>query len=121
MGTLFSASVSKLESRKRWMLSSLKSDLFIRIDSGAAKALKDDHSSLLPAGIVESEGEFGRGDIVSIVDLNGVHIGVGITNYTSSDLKKIRKIRSNKIQSVLGYQYGDEVIHKNNLVLIEHS
>ena len=121
MGTLFSASVSKLESRKRWMLSSLKSDLFIRIDSGAAKALKDDHSSLLPAGIVESEGEFGRGDIVSIVDLNGEHIGVGITNYTSSDLKKIRKIRSNKIQSVLGYQYGDEVIHKNNLVLIEHS
>lgn len=121
MGTLFSASVSKLESRKRWMLSSLKSNLMIRIDPGAAKALKDDHSSLLPAGIVESEGEFGRGDIVSIVDLNGVHIGVGITNYTSSDLKKIRKIRSDKIQSVLGYQYGDEVIHKNNLVLIEHS
>ena len=121
MGTLFFASVSKLESRKRWMLSSLKSNLMIRIDSGAAKALKDDHSSLLPAGIVESEGEFGRGDIVSIVDLNGIHIGVGITNYTSSDLKKIRKIRSDKILSVLGYQYGDEVIHKNNLVLIEHS
>ena len=121
IGTLFSATVSKLESRKRWMLSSLRSNLVIRVDPGAAKALKEHHRSLLPAGIVVSEGDFGRGDIVSIVDSGGTNIGVGITNYSADDLNKIRKIRSDKIQSVLGYQYGDEAIHKNNLVLVEHS
>ena len=68
-----------------------------------------------------SEGDFGRGYIVSIVDSGGTNIGVGITNYSAADLNKIRKIRSDKIQSVLGYQYGDEAIHKNNLVLVEHS
>ena len=121
LGTLFSASVSKLESRKRWMLSGLTNNLAVKIDSGAAKALKDGHSSLLPAGVLGSEGEFGRGDIISIVDSNGISVAAGITNYSSDDLTKIRKIRSDKIQSVLGYQYGDEVVHKNNLVLIEHS
>ena len=121
IGTLFSATVSKLESRKRWMLSSLRSNLVIRVDPGATKALKEHHRSLLPAGIVVSEGDFGRGDIVSIVDSGGTNIGVGITNYSADDLNKIRKIRSDKIQNVLGYQYGDEAIHKNNLVLVEHS
>ena len=121
LGTVFLASVSKLESRKRWMLSGLTNRLVVEIDSGAAKALKDGHSSLLPAGVMGSEGEFGRGDIISIVDSNGISVAAGITNYSSNDLRKIRKIRSDRIQSVLGYHYGDEVVHKNNLVLIEHA
>jgi len=121
MGTLFLASVSKLESRKRWMISGLTNRLIVEIDSGAAKALKNGHSSLLPAGVTSSEGEFGRGDIISIVDSNGISVAAGITNYNSDDLRKIRKIRSDRIQSVLGYHYGDEVVHKNNLVLIEHA
>jgi glutamate 5-kinase len=67
---------------------------------------------------MKTEGEFQRGDIVDILDEQGKHIGCGIANYSSSDLAAIAGKHSDKIGSLLGYDYGDEVIHRNNMVMV---
>jgi glutamate 5-kinase len=117
IGTLFPAPVSKMESRKRWMLSGLASKGKIMVDKGAASALKERNKSLLPAGVVKGDGKFRRGDIVDILDDKGKHIGYGIANYGSSDLAIIGGKHSDTIGSLLGYDYGDEVVHRNNMAV----
>lgn len=118
IGTFFPAQVNKLESRKRWMLSGLASKGKITVDKGAALALKEQNRSLLPAGVLKVEGRFRRGDIVDILDETGNRIGCGIANYGSSDLAIIAGKHSDKIPSLLGYDYGDEAIHRNNMVIL---
>lgn len=118
IGTFFPAQVNKLESKKRWMLSGLASKGKITVDEGAVSALKEQNRSLLPAGIVRVEGKFRRGDIVDILDEKGKRIGCGIANYSSSDLAIIGGKHSNEIPNLLGYDYGDEAIHRNNMVIL---
>ena len=121
LGTLFRASVTKLESRKRWMLSGISGGSRRRnicVDNGAFVALRGSHTSLLPAGVVSVSGDFDRGDIVAIVNELGAIVGAGISNYGSGDLEKIKAARSNRIHEILGYHYSDEVIHRDNLVLL---
>jgi glutamate 5-kinase len=117
IGTLFPAPVSKMESRKRWMLSGLASKGRVTVDKGAVSALKEHNKSLLPAGIMKTEGEFHRGDIVDILNEKGKRIGCGISNYSPSDLAIIGGKHSDEIGSLLGYDYGDEAIHRNNMVI----
>ena len=117
IGTFFPAHVNKLESKKRWMLSGLASKGKITVDEGAKVALTKQNKSLLPAGIMKTEGEFHRGDIVEILDQQGKRIGCGISNYSSSDLAIIVGKHSDKIPRLLGYDYGDEVVHRNNMVI----
>ncbi len=118
IGTLFQPSADKLEARKRWMLSSMSLRGEVFVDDGAASALQAHHRSLLPAGIREVTGEFERGDIISIVGMEGRRIACGIANYAAKDVLRIRGLRSHQIQGALGYQYGQEVVHRNNLVLL---
>jgi glutamate 5-kinase len=118
IGTIFPPRTSKLESKKRWMLSRLACKGKLIIDNGAVLALKKQNRSLLPAGVVGMEGEFERGDVVDIFDLKGNQIGCGIPNYSSQDVARIKGARSETITSLLGYEYGTEVIHRNNMVLI---
>jgi len=118
LGTRFLPASSKLESRKRWMLSGLSTKGKLVVDSGAALALKKQKRSLLAAGIRDIEGEFQRGDIVNIYDPEGSRIGCGITNYSSADIKVIKGAHSRKIATLLGYDYGSEVVHRNNLVVL---
>ena len=118
IGTFFPAQVNKMESKKRWMLSGLASKGKVTVDKGAVLALKEHNKSLLPAGITKAEGKFHRGDIVDILDEQGKHIGCGISNYSSSDLAIIGGKHSDKILSLLGYDYGDEVVHRNNMVIV---
>jgi len=118
LGTLFPPTTSKMESRKRWLLSGLASRGKLVVDAGAARALKEQHRSLLPAGIKWVEGNFGRGDSVEIYDLRGEQIACGITNYSSQDITAIKGCRSCQISEVLGHEYGDEVVHRNNLVVL---
>ena len=118
VGTLFPARVSSMESRKRWMLSGLSTRGAIIVDDGAARAIVDRKKSLLPAGVREVQGAFKRGDGVSICLPEGAQIACGITNYGAEELAAIRGVRSDRIESVLGYQYGSEVVHRNNLVLL---
>jgi len=118
IGTFFPAQVSKMESRKRWMLSGLASKGKVTVDKGAASALKDHNKSLLPAGVMKAEGKFQRGDIVDILDEKGKRMGCGISNYNSSDLVVIGGKHSDEIGSLLGYDYGDEAVHRNNMVML---
>ena len=118
VGTRFLPTSSKLESRKRWMLSGLSAKGKLVVDSGAALALKKQKRSLLAAGIKNIEGEFQRGDIVNIYDPEGSRIGCGITNYGSADISVIKGVHSKKIATLLGHDYGSEVVHRNNLVVL---
>ena len=118
VGTRFLPTTSKLESRKRWMLSGLSTRGKLVIDSGAALALRKQNRSLLAAGIKQVEGDFQRGDIVNIYDSEGSRLGCGITNYSSADIDTIKGVHSRKIATLLGYDYGSEVVHRNNLVVL---
>jgi glutamate 5-kinase len=119
IGTRFLPATAKQESRKRWMLSGLRTRGRLVIDEGAATALRKQNRSLLSAGIHRAEGNFERGDIVAIHDSQGKHLGCGITNYGSSDINKIKGAHSGKIASLVSYDYGPEVVHRNNLALLE--
>jgi glutamate 5-kinase len=118
IGTRFLPTTSKLESRKRWMLSGLSTRGRLVVDSGAALALKKQKRSLLAAGIRDVEGKFQRGDIVNIYDPAGSRVGCGIANYSSADIAVIKGAHSEKIATLLGYDYGSEVVHRNNLVVV---
>lgn len=118
LGTLFPACTSKMESRKRWLLSGLSSKGGLTIDNGAVVALTQDGKSLLPAGVLQIEGRFKRGDIVNIVNSNGTRIACGISNYSAADLVQIKGQQSGAIMDILGHEYGTEVVHRNNLVVL---
>jgi glutamate 5-kinase len=119
LGTHFLPTTSRLESRKRWMLSGLSTRGRLVIDAGAALALGKQNRSLLAAGIKEVKGTFDRGDIVAIYDAEGAHLGCGITNYSAGDIGIIKGTNSRKIASLLSFDSGPEVVHRNNLALIE--
>ena len=120
IGTLFRPTGEKLEARKRWMLNRVMDSQWgeIEVDGGAADALLNRHVSLLPAGVRGVRGDFHRGDIVYIVDEPGRQIACGIANYAATDIARIRGFRSDGIAAILGYHFGQEVVHRNNLVLI---
>ena len=117
IGTRFLPTTSKLESRKRWMLSGLSTKGKLVVDSGAATALKKQRGSLLAAGIKQVEGHFQQGDIVNIYAPEGFRLGCGISNYSSADIEIIKGSHSGEIATLLGYDYGSEVVHRNNLVV----
>jgi glutamate 5-kinase len=118
VGTRFAPAAGKLESRERWMLAGLSVKGTLIVDAGASEALKKAHRSLLAAGIIGVEGIFERGDLVDILDAAGHWLGSGITNYRSADIENIKGFHSRKIASLLGRDYGSEVIHRNNLVVL---
>ena len=118
IGTLFAASVSKLESRKRWLLSGLASHGRVIVDGGAVRALRKGTGSLLPAGVTSVLGRFARGDIVDIGAEDGARVASGIVNYSSEDLGRIMGQHSERIADVLEHSYGDEVVHRSNMVVL---
>jgi glutamate 5-kinase len=118
LGTLFSPTSSKLESRKRWMLSGVAQRGAVVVDEGAARALDAGHSSLLPVGVRGVQGAFSRGDIVDILDQAGRRLACGIVNYGSADIARLQGRHSAEVQALLGYDFGDEIVHRNNLVLV---
>jgi glutamate 5-kinase len=117
VGTRFAPIHSAMESRKRYILSGRLSPGQIRVNEGAGAALKRG-GSLLPIGVTQVSGEFDRGDMVRVLDEGGRELARGITSYSSADLTRLRGRHSNDIESLLGYDYGDEVIHRNDLVLL---
>lgn len=120
VGTYFKPAQSKLEARKRWMLSRVGDTDWgqVVVDEGAVAALRRGAVSLLPAGVRSVVGEFTRGDIIYVSDQSDHHVACGIANYSAVDVGRIQGMRSDRIVDTLGYHYGQEVIHRNNLVLI---
>ncbi len=120
VGTRFLPVISKLESRKRFLLGhATASNGSIRVDSGAVAALRKG-GSLLPVGIKEVSGNFDRGDIIRVDTLKGIPVVVGMTNYSATDIQTIAGHKSSQIEALLGYTYGDEVVHHNNMMVHNH-
>jgi len=118
IGTLFPATVDNMESRRRWMLAGLSVRGSIVVDAGAARVLREDRRSLLPAGVKDVQGSFQRGEAVAIVDPDGERVACGMANYASEEILRIRGVRSDRIEEVLGHHYGGEVVHRDNLVVL---
>ena len=115
--TRFPSAVTKMDSRKRWMLSGLSTRGQITVDDGAAVALRSHHRSLLPAGITMVSGAFERGEVVEIISAKRESVATGLANYGSEELARIKGLRSDRISEVLGYEYGDEAVHRNNMAV----
>ncbi len=117
LGTRLPALVSALESRKRYILSGWDGQARVQVDAGAAAALARG-SSLLPVGVAAVHGEFERGDTLAVLDATGHELARGLANYAAGELRIICGQQSDKITGLLGYEYGDEVIHRDHLVLL---
>jgi glutamate 5-kinase len=117
-GTLFCAHESALCHRKRWIAFGRKTAGAIEVDDGAGKALLSDGKSLLPAGVVGIAGDFGVGAAVRVMDSSGREIARGLVNYSSEDIARIKGVKSKDIKAILGRKDFDEVIHRNNLVVL---
>ncbi|MGE0734037.1 MAG: glutamate 5-kinase [Alphaproteobacteria bacterium] len=115
--TWFLAHSEPATARKRWIAGSLKPSGIVTVDDGALKALKGG-KSLLPAGIARVEGNFKRGDMVSVRDMAGREIARGLCAYNSDDAKRIIGHKSADIEALLGYRGRDEMIHRDDLVLV---
>ena len=118
LGTYFSPLATHLESRKRFLLAgSAEASGQVRIDRGAVGALRQG-GSLLPVGVVKLVGDFSRGQSVTVVDPENRQVAVGLCNYSAEDVRRIAGKQSDRIEGILGYAYGAEVIHHDNLVLL---
>ncbi len=117
VGTRLAPVVSTLEHRKRFLLAGMRSSRALTIDEGAAQALLHG-GSLLPVGVKQVEGSFQRGDAVRVVTTSGKEVAVGLVGYSARDLERLCGVHSTEIEAILGYTFGDEVIHRNNLMLL---
>lgn len=117
VGTRFEPVNSHLEGRKRWLLME-KTRGSLTVDAGAVKKLLTGGASLLPVGITHVEKKFERGATVAVIGPDGKEIAHGLTNYSSEELRKLCGVKSSQIVEILGYTYGDAVIHRNNMVLL---
>jgi glutamate 5-kinase len=118
LGTRFPPIASRLESRKRWVLAETVRHSRVIADGGAARALTEGGKSLLPAGVVGVEGDFERGQTVRIYSGAGHEIARGLAQYSARDLRLIKGLRSAQIAETLGYDYGPEVVHRDDMVLL---
>jgi glutamate 5-kinase len=117
-GTLFLPGGTRLNVRKKWIGFVSHARGAVSIDDGARTALLAKHKSLLPSGIVTISGEFRANDTITVRDAEGHEIARGVTHYSSADLGRIRGRKSGEIAKILGRPCRDEVIHKDNLVII---
>ncbi len=118
-GTRFIALPEALENRKRWILAGPAASGDIVIDDGAVQAIVKKGSSLLAKGIIIVTGQFARGEVARVKNTKGELLAKGITSYSSDDLAKLIGKHSKDFNTILGYEYGDEVIHRDDLVVIK--
>jgi glutamate 5-kinase len=116
--TTFGKSLAIMPHRKRWIAFGRATKGAIRVDDGARRALLDQGRSLLAAGITGVDGEFGMGAAVRIIDGSGKDVARGLVNYSSADIDRIKGCKSANIQAILGRKDFDEVVHRDNLVLL---
>jgi glutamate 5-kinase len=118
--TWFVPSASPAAARKQWIAGTLRPAGAISIDAGALRALLDG-KSLLPAGVTAARGRFERGDTVSVLDADGVEVARGIIAYSDADAARIMGRRSSEIEVLLGFRGRDEMIHRDDLVLLREA
>ncbi len=118
VGTLIEASRSPLSSRKHWIAYGMARRGTLVLDRGAVVAVCERGSSLLPSGIVSVDGEFEAGDCVRCTDEDGREVARGLVAYDASACARIKGVRSNRIAEILGYRIADEVIHRDDLIVL---
>ncbi len=118
LGTFLIPDAEPLDARKRWLMGHSRVNGRLILDTGAAKAILEKGTSLLPVGIKAVEGSFQRGDVVACLNEQGKEIARGLINYSAEEARKIRGKPSTTIAEILGYVDEPELIHRDNLVLI---
>jgi glutamate 5-kinase len=118
IGTLFLPSAGRLASRKHWIAFALRPAGAVTVDAGARAALVEKRKSLLPSGILGVSGTFSAGDAVSVLDAGGREFARGLCAYSAEEVERIRGRRSADIELCLGYKNLDEVIHRDDLVIL---
>ena len=112
----FKAKDNPLNLRKQWISGALQVKGKITIDDGATTAITKGYS-ILPAGIVSTEGVYEKGDLIKIIDQNKTFIGTGLTHFNNSEVELIKGSKSENIETILGYRGKDEVVHRDDLVI----
>ena len=118
IGTQLTAQTARLTARKQWMADHLKTAGQVMLDAGAVQKLLEEGKSLLPIGVTDVGGDFGRGDVITCVDPTGKPIARGMSNYAITEVKRIMRKPSSEIAAILGYVEEVELIHRDNLVLL---
>ena len=120
IGTLFVSRENRLQFRKRWLAFGAKIQGSIVVDDGCAKAIrKAGGCSILPAGIYQVVGDFQSGSTISVIDKEGHELARGLVHYTAAELEKIKGCKSSDIEGILGHKNYDEVIHRDDLVILQ--
>ena len=118
-GTLFLAEEERLSARKHWILHSLVPQGSLTVDDGALQAIVEQGKSLLPIGITAVSGDFHSGNAIEVLGPDGTEVARGLSNYGSHEVQVIQGQKSEQIESLLGYSYYDEVVHRDDLVLLK--
>jgi glutamate 5-kinase len=118
VGTLFLPHDRSISAWKRWLGYTARPRGRVIVDAGARRAVQHKGSSLLPIGVVQVAGHFGKGDVVSLCDPEGVEFARGLCNYSAADLDRLRGLRTEQIREALGTAPYEEVVHRDNLVVI---
>ncbi len=116
-GTYFQPMENYLSRRKRWIAYGLVVRGAVTIDGGACHALRHENKSLLPVGVTAVTGDFDRGDLVAVVDLQGRELGRGLSNFSAEELGRIQQMKSNQAADIIGRPAAEEVIHRDNLII----
>ena len=117
IGTLLVAQTQKQQARKQWMADHLQLRGAVTVDPGAASKLQAEGKSLLAIGMTHVEGDFSRGDVIAIRDVNGLEIARGLANYASAEARLICRKSSSEFEALLGYVAESEFVHRDNLIL----
>jgi glutamate 5-kinase len=120
VGTVFAPAAKRIKGFKRWIGFAGRSRGKIMVDEGAARALLERGKSLLASGVVDAEGSFKLGDVITVVGPEGREVGRGLANYSADEVRAIRGLRTSEIAGALGAKPYDEVIHRDNLVVFNH-
>ncbi len=120
IGTQLAAATSRLAARKQWLADHLKLSGALHLDAGAARAIHERGTSLLPVGVTAVEGDFLRGEAVACLDPSGQEVARGLVNYSSDEARQILGKATRDIESVLGYLVEAELIHRDNMVGAAH-
>jgi len=118
IGTLLTPSQGPDAARKRWLAGHLQVRGRLVLDAGAVRVLRESGRSLLAVGVRDVQGSFRRGEMVVCVDEDGRECARGLVNYTSEEINRIKGKKTAEIESVLGYKYYDEIIHRDDLVIV---
>jgi glutamate 5-kinase len=118
VGTYFAPRADRLAARKRWIAFAIPVQGMLQVDAGARRALVEGGKSLLPSGVVKVEGEFAAGDAVGLCDPDGREFARGLVNYDAREVTLLRGAKTGDIERLLGYRVLDEVIHRDNLVIL---